>query len=387
MQNKLSWELSYWEKNSFINYHYAVIGGGLVGLSTAISIKEFEPNASVVVFERGLLPSGASTRNAGFACFGSLSEILTDLEVLGEEFTVKLVHDRWNGLKMLRNRIGDAGLQFECAGGYELIGKAQIEYLDRLSEVNRLLHPIFGKEVFQEDSDLVSRFGINPQLVEAVVSNSFEGQIDTGVMMKSLTRLAVEKGIILLSGANVKSIQPQEAFTRIEVQDWGTGPLVFTARKVAICTNAFAKQFLTSLNISPGRGLILVTNPISNLKIKGAFHLDRGYYYFRDLHSRVLLGGGRNLDDEVETTLEFGVNAKIYHKLKQMLGELVLPGIPFGIDYQWSGIMAFGSDKRPLIGRENPNLAYAVGLGGMGVAIGTHAADRLARILCLNEIA
>lgn len=59
--------ISFWEKRSLVDYNYLVIGGGIVGLSTAISIKEKVPKSSVLVVERGILPSGASTKNAGFA--------------------------------------------------------------------------------------------------------------------------------------------------------------------------------------------------------------------------------------------------------------------------------------------------------------------------------
>ena len=66
--------LSFWEKDFFIAYDHIVVGSGIVGLSTAIAIKEKQPNSRVLVLERGIFPTGASTKNAGFACFGSLSE-------------------------------------------------------------------------------------------------------------------------------------------------------------------------------------------------------------------------------------------------------------------------------------------------------------------------
>ena len=63
--------VSFWERESFYNdIDYAIIGSGIVGLSAAIELKEKYPKAKVVVLEKGFLPSGASTKNAGFACFG-----------------------------------------------------------------------------------------------------------------------------------------------------------------------------------------------------------------------------------------------------------------------------------------------------------------------------
>ena len=132
---------SYWEQQSFTNYHYVVVGGGLVGLSTALSLKELHPQASILILERGVIPSGASTRNAGFACFGSLTELLSDMATLGAEGAQQLVADRWLGLQMLRERIGDDQLGYQCCGGCELLFPENLESLEALERVNEMLHP------------------------------------------------------------------------------------------------------------------------------------------------------------------------------------------------------------------------------------------------------
>ena len=63
--------ISFWEKESFTCNDVIVIGGGIIGLSVAISLLESNSKLSVLLLERGVFPSGASTKNAGFACFGS----------------------------------------------------------------------------------------------------------------------------------------------------------------------------------------------------------------------------------------------------------------------------------------------------------------------------
>ena len=70
--------ISIWEKKWFTNYDYVVIGGGIVGCFTALEIANEKKNANIAIIERGILPMGASTKNAGFACFGSISEIEND---------------------------------------------------------------------------------------------------------------------------------------------------------------------------------------------------------------------------------------------------------------------------------------------------------------------
>ena len=88
---------SYWEyKEWFTNNDFVVVGSGIVGLNCAIHLKERFPKSKVVVLEKGLLPQGASTKNAGFACFGSTSELLSDLKNHSKEEVFQLVKKRWN---------------------------------------------------------------------------------------------------------------------------------------------------------------------------------------------------------------------------------------------------------------------------------------------------
>jgi hypothetical protein len=52
--------------------------------------------------------------------------------------------------------------------------------------------------------------------------------------------------------------------------------------------------------------------------------LDRGYYYFRNIGDRILLGGGRNLDFDVENTTEFAQTEIVQNKLEELLKEVIL---------------------------------------------------------------
>ena len=88
-------KLSYWEKKSwFTNIDFCIVGSGIVGLSCALELKKMYPQSKVLVLERGILPQGASTKNAGFACFGSMSEILSDLKHHTEKEVFDLVKQR-----------------------------------------------------------------------------------------------------------------------------------------------------------------------------------------------------------------------------------------------------------------------------------------------------
>ena len=66
-------------------------------------IKEKFPEKSILIIERNSIPIGAFSRNAGFACFGSLKEIIADCEKMGWEKTLSLVKMRFEGLQKIQN--------------------------------------------------------------------------------------------------------------------------------------------------------------------------------------------------------------------------------------------------------------------------------------------
>ena len=70
--------ISYWEKTQLLHYDLVVLGGGITGIFVLFTLEKNNPTASIAILERGLFSSEASTKNAGFACFGSLSELIED---------------------------------------------------------------------------------------------------------------------------------------------------------------------------------------------------------------------------------------------------------------------------------------------------------------------
>lgn len=365
--------LSYWEKDSFVQYDIIIVGAGITGLSTAISIKELLPELRILILEKSIFPSGASTKNAGFACFGSPTELLSDIAEVGELQTIELVKQRWRGLQILRSRFTDEQLGYEALGGYELLERDNVGVLKRLNYLNQLLFPVFGADVFHDYSSKMDGFNWSNKQFSGMVFNSFEGQIDTGKTIKSLWDKSQLLGIKILTGAEVTNVNDQ-----VSVK-FGKELVSFYARSIVVCTNAFTNDLFPGLNIEPGRGMVLITQPIRNLKMKGTFHMEEGFYYFRNVNNRVLLGGGRNLDFQGEKTTKFGHNPLIHKKLLELLENKILPETDFEIDSFWSGIMAFGSTKKPITKWVCDNLFLAVRFGGMGMALGSHVGDLTAK--------
>ena len=372
--------LSYWEHKSwFTNIDFAIIGSGIVGLSCALELRELHPEAKIVVFEKGMLPSGASTKNAGFACFGSISEILQDLETHTPNEVVALISGRLKGLSTLRAKLTDQRIAYAQLGGYELFQETDSAVFDRcvknLDAINELLFPIFNANVF---SVVDTPFGFE-KVASKAIFNKFEGQLDTGKMMTALLEKATSKGILILNNALVKDIS-QNGTSPV----FTLGTLTVEAKKICIATNGFARELLQE-DVQPARAQVLITKPIKNLAIKGVFHLDCGYYYFRNIDDRILFGGARNLDFDAENTSKTGLTSKIQDKLEQLLKTTILPQIPFEIDTRWSGIMGVGSQKTPIIKQIHPSVYCGIRLGGMGVAIGSTIGIELAALSSKKE--
>jgi len=368
--------LSYWEIKSWLtNVDFTIVGSGIVGLNCALQLKNRFPKSKILILEKGILPQGASTKNAGFACFGSLSELIEDLKTHSEAEVFSLVKQRVDGLQLLRQTLGDTNINYQEHGGYELFAKQDkalyTECLKRKDNINNLLKPIFNADVFSFKSD---EFGFK-NIQEKQGFNQFEGQIDTGKMMSALLQLALQKGIKILNSTQVESFSEDANSVKIK-----TNHFEFSTNKLLIATNGFASKLIDQ-KVKPARAQVLITEPIKDLKIKGTFHLDKGYYYFRNIDNRTLFGGGRNLDFKTEETTEFTQTQLVKSKLKEILETTILPNQDVKINHFWSGIMGVGTTKKPIVKQLTDNVFCGIRLGGMGVAIGSLVGKELADLV------
>ncbi len=368
--------LSYWEIKSWLtNIDFCIVGSGIVGLNCALQLKGQFPKSKILILEKGTLPQGASTKNAGFACFGSLSEILDDLKAHSEEDVIQLISKRVNGLKLLRQTLGDKQINYQQRGGYELfLDSDEALFQNCISKkevINKLLKSIFKDSVFSLKDNVFNFKNINQQYI----FNQFEGQIDTGKMMESLLEKVYSKGIKILNNSHVERFSEDADSVKIK-----TNQFEFSASKLLIATNGFASKLINQ-KVKPARAQVLITKPIENLRIKGTFHLDRGYYYFRNIDNRILIGGGRHLDFKTEETTEFNQTTIIQNKLETLLKTIILPNTPFEIDHRWSGIMGIGNQKKAIVKQLSNHVFCGVRLGGMGVAIGSLVGKELANLV------
>lgn len=371
---------SFWEEDAFLQpADVTIAGAGFAGLWTAFFLARKAPSLRIRILERSLIPSGASTRNAGFACFGSLTELIADAASFGYPAMQKMVSMRWEGLQFLTSEFQEEEIDYFQKGGSELIPSGrfenQAELREQINRINLLLKEVVGPDsVFTNEPLKLSAFGFGN--TSYLVGNELEGQLHSGKLVKALISRLRKMNVDILFGVEVMKYTSNQNSVSIQTT-LGT----LSSGQFIICNNSFAPQLSDQLNIIPARGQLLLTGPVSNLKFEGCFHADEGFYYFRNLGDRVLLGGARNKAFSEEKTRDTVVTDTIQQELERYLRTVVLPGSSVEIERRWSGIMGMSATRHPVVKELEPHVFAAVGMGGIGVAVGPvtgrQAAERI----------
>ncbi len=364
---------SLWQQQTFYSTSdIIIVGAGLTGLLTAIKLKQSDNTLRVRILERGLFPEGASAKNAGFACFGSVSEILDDIRIEGESKAFGRVVDRCRGLKLLFETVSPELVDVVPNGGVEVFTDQESnileESLEALEYINSQLSSELGIIPFSISTE---NFGLNT-LNKSVAING-ESTLNSGKLLKCLINKATLLGVEINFGVDVKSLERAGSNWLIQSES-----VEFSSHKVLIATNGFTSNLLPNLPILPARGQIVLTSKIPNLKIDRSFHLHQGYFYFRNFEGAVMLGGGRHIDRKNESTDNQGTTPFIQSELERVLREVILPNQEFTITQRWAGTMAFGpnNEKEAIVEKQADGLFVAARLGGMGVAMSSLVADK-----------
>jgi glycine/D-amino acid oxidase-like deaminating enzyme len=370
--------LSFWEQQWLKNADILIIGSGMVGLQTARHIKNQWPHREVWVIDRAPISLGASTRNAGFACFGSMGEILDDISRTDENTAYALYEKRYKGLQRLLEDFGETSIGYEKTGGYEIFTPEDFAEYETIAanidKVNSALESVAGEKSFQMKS--TSKLGM--KVLENGVYTPLEGMVQTHLLYKKVQEAAIAAGVRIMGG--LTALPPE----KLDSGKWRVNTnegYRFDARNLVVCTNGYAANLLPELEVLPARGQVLVTSSIPGLAWRGLMHADKGYIYFRSLGTRILIGGGRNLDFEGETTPELKTSQHITQYLENYLRDVVVPGETFEIEHQWAGTMGMHQNRTPIVQRMDEGLYACVRMGGMGVALSAVVSREMAALM------
>ena len=356
-----------------------IVGAGLVGLQTANFIANARPTWTVAVIDKNSPAIGASTRNAGFACIGSLGELTDDLEQIGFEATCQLIRRRFRGLQILRSSLSDHKIGYQAIGNLEIFRSHEREVLAKaeqlLPQINAALANELnaGQDIYRLQPG--TTFGANLPSV-ATIHNALEGQLNTAAMINTLRDKVAAARVRFLTG-EVVTLEAD----RIQL---ATGQAI-RARQVILATNGFTRRLLPDSQISPALNQVIVSAEVDGLNWTAPMHLEQGYGYIRRIGRRVLVGGFRNHFPAFAKTDHMQLNPAVGEHLRAVLRTVLPKGAPLRIEYEWSGVLGIGPTRNPQVQVLPSGILQVAGLGGMGVALGSLLAFEAAQIITARE--
>ncbi len=366
---------SVWEQESF----YApsdviIVGSGLLGLWTAYELISSKPSLNITILEKGNTPLGASTRNAGFACFGSPGEMISDAKKMGEVAMWDIVEMRYRGIQKIRQHFSNSAIDFDNSGGYECYDSSTVnlnEIEDKVDWLNEGMKRITRyPTTFSWQNDKIKEFGLIG--FDSMIGNDLEGGIHSGKLVKELIRKVQAAGVQILFGMQVKGWETSKEGVSVK-----TKVLELQTTQLILCTNGFTSDIQANPKVEPARGQVFVTAPIEGLQLNGTFHYSEGFYYFRNIGNRLLIGGARNTDFLTENSTSLAINNNIQNELERFAKKHIVTEKKFTISHRWSGIMGFSENKLPGINLIDNGVIAALCCNGMGVALSPIIAEQI----------
>ena len=349
-----------------------IVGAGLSGSCAALNLLWKNPDLKILLLERGRISYGASTKNAGFLCTGSASELIATADKIGWDECWKLVNRRWEGRSKLIDFIQQNNLDLISGPGFEWfedeskfnICAAQIEKLNRgMKLISRI--PDYFSINNSSDKFPGERFSIR---------HKEEGQINPQqvlqTMHKELIRLACE----IRYDCSINSYDTEDSIITLKSRCG----IEFKASKVLFALNAFSKDIFPQLDVTGARNQVIAIE--SNIKLDGCIHVDEGYFYFRKYGNHLLAGGGRHLLGREEATSTFGETSEarelLVNKVEKLFGIKVNE-----VSHHWSGILGVGNATLPIVTEHEKNVFILARLSGMGVCISMQLGDEISDLI------
>lgn len=368
--------LSFWQQNTReadIACDIAVVGGGIIGCSTAYWLRQLRPGLHVAIVEAGRLAQGASGRNAGFLLQGTAHDYLADQEAYGDEATRRLWHFTKENRDLIASELRPSAFDLEASGSLSVAGTHE--------EDERMQAAVPS---MRADGAPVAY--IPPQETNRrLMAQGFFGSlyIPSGAMLhpaKLVAHIAEASEAHVLMNHRVMAIEAQGEQVVLE-----TPIRRIRAGQVVLALNAYLPQLYPVLSkyVRPVRAQMLATRPLPPRWLPLPVYSHEGYFYLRQLKDgTVLLGGARHLHRAAEVGYEDATTPALQKDLLAYLHHHFPQTREAQVAQRWSGTMGFSPDRLPVIGTvpEVPGSIWAAGFTGHGIGYGFRFGKLLAEV-------
>lgn len=351
-----------------------IIGAGVTGCSTALHLAE--RGYKVVLLESSMVGHGASGRSGGQILPGLGTDISTVEKALGRERARDIWEMSREAVRLTAELIERHAIPCELSWGY-LHAAVKPRHVKELHAFQNRMARDYGYESMQWLEGQALREHVVTDEYPGAMRDSEGGHLHPLNYTLGLARAAQRAGVSLHEHSAVIEIQRGEPATVITEQ----GRVI--ADRVVLATNAYGGGLAPEMEgrIMRAANYMIATAPLTseqaaqvlprNDALSDAnFVLD---YYRLSADRRLIYGGEVSYDGREPRGLDARIDSKI-RRLFPVLGEV-------DIQYRWGGDVAITLNRAPDFGRIGPNLYYAQGYSGHGMAMAGLAGKLLAESL------
>jgi glycine/D-amino acid oxidase-like deaminating enzyme len=366
--------VSFWQqahRERATAYDVVIVGGGIIGASTAYWLGRQRPSLEVAIVEARTPGAGASGRNAGFILQGTAADYLSDVERYGERTARRLWHFTRENRELLASELRSSAFGWRSEGSLTVAGDPEEDERLRAS-VSRLRAA--GTPVVYLEPEKVNRRLHATDLYGGLYVTS------GGVV----NPLELVQHLVAKSGTDLRPHQPVQqirwgrngvALDTPDRQLWG--------RRAVLAVGPSLPALVPSLErfVRPVRAQMLATAPADASSMPVPVYSHEGEFYVRQLEGgAVLAGGGRHHHRSAEKTDVDTTTPAVQATIERYLHTHYPWTQALPIRRRWSGIMGFSPDGRPVVGPVpgHPESVFATGFTGHGMGYGFRTGRLLA---------
>jgi gamma-glutamylputrescine oxidase len=340
----------------------AVVGGGYSGLSAALHLAE--RGYSVVLLEAQRVAWGASGRNGGQLNTGLRKGPSDLVAAYGRDWAKRLFAMAEEAKAMVHERIARHAIACDLKPGVMLAALKERDqgWMREEVEVSRT---VFGYDKLTLlDRDRIRARVASPRYCA--------GMLDAGAA--HLHPLNYALGLARAAeavGARIFEGSPVTALERGKTVSLTTPTGRVTARFAVLAGNAYLGRLEPRIAgaIMPINNYIIATEPLGEARARALIADDVAVhdtkfvvdYYRLSADRRLLFGGGETYSRHGPADIAGFVRPHMLRVFPQLAD--------VRIDHAWGGTLAITLSRLPQIGRLEPNLYFAHGFSGQGVAL------------------
>ncbi len=366
--------VSFWQRQHHLEdvaCDVAIVGGGIIGASTAFWLSRLEPRTRITVLDAGTLASGASGRNAGFVLQGAASDYLTDQARYGAAQARRLWQFTKESRDLIAQHADTDAVALETTGSMVVAGSAEEDA--RLQNSVQALRADGVPVSYLPPRELARRLRSQGYLGGLYVTGG--GALNPASLVRHLVG---QSGATVLDHHEVVGLSPSGS--RIVVE---TSLRRVFAQRVVLALGAYLPTLVPVLEayVRPVRAQMLATEPLIPRWLALPVYSHEGYFYLRQLaNGIVLVGGARHLHERAEVGYDDVTTPALQRDLETYLHTHFPQTAALGVKRRWSGTMGFSPDGLPVLGTVPglDNAHFATGFTGHGMAYGMRFGKMLA---------